>query len=90
MCDAAIIRDPEGVSLGSGHLGWAANKIKKVMEEMYNTYGNERRFEVEARVARGKYEKVLMSCGNMEAAMQGKWQKQAFPERKYKRLECLA
>jgi hypothetical protein len=87
MCDAAIIRDPEGISLGSGHLGWAANKIKKVMEEMYNTYGNKRRFEVEEREARGKYEMVLMSCGNMEAAMQGKWRQQAFPERKYERLE---
>ncbi len=87
MCDAAICRDPDGVYLGPGHLGWAANKIKKVMEEMYNTYGNKRRSEVEVSEARGKYDKVLMSCGNMEAAMQGKWRKQAFPERKYERLE---
>jgi hypothetical protein len=87
MCDAATIRDPEGFSLGSGHLGWAANKVKKVMEEMYNRYGNKRRVEVEESEAREKYSKVLMSCGNMEAAMQGKWRTQAFPERKYERLE---
>ena len=87
MCDAAIIRDPEGFSLGSGHLGWAANKVKKVMEEMYNAYGNKRRVEIEESEARERYLKVLMSCGNMEAAMQGKWRTQAFPERKYERLE---
>ena len=87
MCDAAICRDPVGISLGPGHLGWAANKIKKVMKEMYNTYGNKRRSEVEENEARGKYDQVLMSCGNMEAAVQGKWRKQAFPERKYERLE---
>ena len=90
MCDAAIIRDPEGVSLGSGHLGWHAKKIKNVMEEMYSTWGYKRKLEVELSEARTKYEKMLMSCGNMEAAMQGKWRKHAFPERKYERLETTS
>ncbi|KAL7488971.1 hypothetical protein ACHAW6_014562 [Cyclotella cf. meneghiniana] len=87
MCDAAMIRDPEGAELGSGHLGFAANKIKKVMEEMYTNYGCKRRSEMEASEARHKYENTLKNCGNKEAAMQGKWRKHAFPERKYERLE---
>ena len=87
MCDAAMKRDPEGVNLGSGHLGFAAQKIKKVMDEMYTNYGCKRRAEMEASEARLKYENILNSCGNIEAAMQGKWRKQAFPERKYERLE---
>ena len=87
MCDAAMARDPDGVELGSGHLGWAANKVKKSMEEMYVIYGEKRMMEVIEDEARAKYDKVLMSCGNMEAAMQGKWRKEAFPERKYERLE---
>eukprot|EP00804_Cyclotella_cryptica_P023246 CCRYP_000433-RA/>CCRYP_000433-RA protein AED:0.02 eAED:0.02 QI:325/1/1/1/1/1/5/149/3140 len=90
MCDAAINRDPEGVELGSGHLGFAANKIKKVMEEMYTNYGCKRRSEMEASEARHKYESILKNCGNREAAMQGKWRKHAFPERKYERLETAS
>lgn len=87
MCDAALDRDPEGPSLGSGHLGWAAIKVKKMMEQMYFGYGNRRRLEVEENEARERYEKTLLSCGNTEAAMQGKWRKEAFPERKYERLQ---
>eukprot|EP00571_Detonula_confervacea_P014493 CAMPEP_0172307760 /NCGR_PEP_ID=MMETSP1058-20130122/8537_1 /TAXON_ID=83371 /ORGANISM="Detonula confervacea, Strain CCMP 353" /LENGTH=3131 /DNA_ID=CAMNT_0013020015 /DNA_START=168 /DNA_END=9563 /DNA_ORIENTATION=+ len=87
MCDAAMIRDPDGISTGNGHLGWAASKIKKLMDEIYSTYGNKRRLEVEESEAREKYDKVLMDCANMEAAFQGNWRKEAFPERKYERLE---
>jgi hypothetical protein len=87
MCDAAIQRDPDGLELGSGHLGWAASKIKKTMDEMYTNYGCKRRAEMEASEARLKYESILNNCGNREAAMQGKWRKHAFPERKYERLE---
>lgn len=87
MCDAAIKRDPQGLELGSGHLAWAANKIKKLMEEMYTNYGCKRRSEMETSEARLKYENILNNSGNMEAAMQGKWRKNAYPERKYERLE---
>ncbi|KAL7541614.1 hypothetical protein ACHAXR_011069, partial [Thalassiosira sp. AJA248-18] len=87
MCDAAMIRDPDGVAQGSGHLGWAAHKIKKTMEEIYSVYGYKRKLEVLESETRAKYDKVLMNCGNIEAAMQGKWRKEAFPERKYERLE---
>lgn len=87
MCDWAMLRDPEGLSLGSGHLGHAAHKVKKLMEEMYTTYGCKRRLEMEQSEARYRYEKTLNACGNMEAAMQGKWRKKAYPERKYERLE---
>ena len=87
MCDAAIERDPDGKELGSGHLGWSANKIKKLMEEMYTNYGCKRRAEMELSEARLKYENILNNCGNREAAMQGRWRKHAFPERKYERLE---
>lgn len=87
MCDAALVRDPEGPSLGSGHLGWAAVKIKKMMEQMYLGYGFKRRLEVEENEARERYEKILLKSGNTEAAMQGKWRKEAFPERKYERLQ---
>ena len=87
MCDAATIRDPEGLELGSGHLGWAANKVKKATEDLYNTCGSKRRAEVEESEANGRYYKVLESCSNTEAAVQGDWRKEAFPERKYERLE---
>ncbi len=87
MCDAALVRDPEGPSLGSGHLGWAAIKVKKMMEQMYLGYGYKRRLEVEENEARERYKKILLNCGNAEAAMQGKWRKEAFPERKYERLQ---
>jgi hypothetical protein len=88
MCDAAIERNPEdGNDLSSGHLGNSANKIKKLMDEMYTNYGCKRRAEMEGSEARLKYETILNNCGNREAAMQGKWRKQAFPERKYERLE---
>ena len=88
MCDAAIQRNPEdGENLTSGHLGNSANKIKKLMDEMYTNYGCKRRAEMEASEARLKYEHILNNCGNKEAAMQGKWRKQAFPERKYERLQ---
>jgi len=90
MCDAAMIRDPEGASLGTGHLGFTAKKVKELMEEMYNTYGGKRKLEVEESEVRQKYKKVLINCGNMEAAMQGKWRKAAFPERKYQRLETAS
>ncbi len=90
MCDAATIRDPEGASLGSGHLGFAAKKVKDLMEEMYKTYGVKRKLEMEESETRNKYKKVLSNCGNMEAAMQGKWRKTAFPERKYQRLETAS
>ena len=69
MCDAAMTRDPEGISLGSGHLGFAASKIKKLLEEMYNKYGCRRRFEMEESEAKHKFEHVLTTCGNEEAAM---------------------
>ena len=87
MCEAAMLRDPDGLTLGSGHLGWAANKVKKMMEEIYNMYGSKRMLEVEESEARVRYDKVLANCGNMEAAMQGDWRTKAFPERKYERLE---
>ncbi|KAL7473776.1 hypothetical protein ACHAXS_014443 [Conticribra weissflogii] len=87
MCDAAIERDPEGVNLGSGHLGFAAHKIKKLMEEMYNKYGCKRRVEMEESEAKNKFKQILLTSGNTEPAMQGEWRKHAFPERKYERLE---
>jgi hypothetical protein len=90
MCDAAMIRDPDGASLGTGHLGFTAKKVKELMEEMYNSYGVKRKLEVEESETRHKYQKVLINCGNMEAAMQGKWRKNAFPERKYQRLETAS
>lgn len=90
MCDAAMIRDPDGASLGSGHLGFTAKKVKDLMEEMYKTYGVKRKLEMEESETRNKYKKVLINCGNMEAAMQGKWRKTAFPERKYQRLETAS
>ena len=90
MCDAALIRDPDGVSLGTGHLGFTAMKVKHLMEEMYNSYGIKRKLEMEESEMRHKYQKMLMNCGNTEAAMQGKWRKNAFPERKYQRLETAS
>lgn len=90
MCDAAMLRDPDGASLGTGHLGFTAKKVKELLEEMYKTYGAKRRLEVEESETRHKYQKVLTNCGNMEAAMQGKWRKTAFPERKYQRLETAS
>lgn len=90
MCDAAMIRDPDGASLGSGHLGFTAKKVKDLMEEMYKTYGVKRKLEMEESETRNKYKKVLINCGNIEAAMQGKWRKTAFPERKYQRLETAS
>ena len=87
MCEAAMIRDPDGFDNGSGHLGWAAAKVKQMMEEVYDAYGSKRRLEVEESEARERYNKELANCGNMEAAVQGKWRREAFPERKYERLE---
>mmetsp|Transcript_13083 Transcript_13083/g.30989 ORF Transcript_13083/g.30989 Transcript_13083/m.30989 type:complete len:667 (+) Transcript_13083:275-2275(+) len=90
MCDAAMSRDPDGVNLGSGHLGFTANKIKKLMEEMYSTYGSKRLDEVITEEIRDKYGRILLNCGNSEAAMQGEWRKTAFSERKYARLETAS
>ena len=90
MCDAAMVRDPDGASLGTGHLGFAAKKVKELMREIYNFNGVKRTSEVEESETRHKYGKVLINCGNTEAAMQGKWRKTAFPERKYQRLEAAS
>ena len=90
MCDAAMARDPDGVNLGSGHLGFTARKVKKLMEEMYSTYGSKRLDEVITEEIRDKYGRILLNCGNSEAAMQGEWRKTAFSERKYARLETAS
>ena len=90
MCDAAMSRDPDGINLGSGHLGFTAHKVKKLMEEMYSTYGSKRLDEVITEENRDKYSRILLNCGNSEAAMQGEWRKTAFSERKYARLETAS
>ncbi|KAL7554514.1 hypothetical protein ACHAWF_017971 [Thalassiosira exigua] len=86
MCDAATSRDPGGAAAGAGHLGWAAAKIRKLAEEIHAIYGTKRRSEVEESESQHRYEGILDNCGNSEAAMQGKWRREAFPERRYERL----
>jgi hypothetical protein len=56
------------------------------MEEIYERTGRRQMLEMKVSDANHRYDLVLNSTENKEAAMQGKWRTQAFPERKYERL----
>eukprot|EP00978_Attheya_sp_CCMP212_P042737 scaffold265886_cov50-Attheya_sp.AAC.2 len=56
------------------------------MEEIYERTGRRHMLDMKVSDANHRYDLVLNSTENKEAAMQGKWRTQAFPERKYERL----
>ena len=60
---------------------------QKTLDQMYTKTGQRQMAELESADMRQKYVDALKNTENHEAAMQCDWRKEAFPERRYERLE---
>jgi hypothetical protein len=74
MCDAAVNRNPE-VDGSVGSLRHTANKIKEVMEQIYEKTGSRHNMEMSSANDRHRFSLAMDSTLNTAAAMQGKWRR---------------
>ena len=86
MCDAAIARDDSGGTGASGSLTYAANKLKEALLQSFERTGLKQLTELSVADDRHKFAIALQKIHNAEAAVQGSWRREPFPERKYEKL----
>ncbi|CAJ1896278.1 unnamed protein product [Cylindrotheca closterium] len=87
MCDTSEKRDMECDDGSSGTISYACKKIKEMMEKVYENTGKKQLNEIRAANTRHRFASAIQSCSNNEAAVQGRWRKEAFPYRSYERLK---
>ena len=75
MCDAAVERNKDLDDTGPGTLAHAANKIKDLMEQIYEKNGRRHFLEMSAANDRHRFSLAMDLTANTEAAVQGKWKR---------------
>lgn len=75
MCDAAVERNKHLDDTGPGTLAHAANKIKDLMEHIYEKNGRRHFLEMSAANDRHRFSLAMDLTTNTEAAVQGKWKR---------------
>jgi hypothetical protein len=77
MCDQAVRRNSELVDDdgGPGTLSHSANKIKDMLEQIYEKVGKKQMAEIELSNDRYRFTMAIETSTNNEAAMQGKWKR---------------
>ena len=77
MCDAAVQRNPDLVGIGPGSLRGAAQKIKEMMEQIYDKIASKQTSEMETANDTFRFNTAIQNTPNNEAAVQGKkWRRE--------------
>ena len=87
MCDTAVLRNMECDDGSAGTISHVCKKIKDLMEQIYESVGQRQKVEIASANDRHRFFSAIESFDNKEAAMQGRWRKDAFPYRQYERLK---
>jgi hypothetical protein len=75
MCDSAVERNPEVNPEHTGTLCHSANKIKDIMEQIYEKTGRRHNAEISNANGRHRFSTAMDQTDNTRAAMQAKWRR---------------